>query len=144
MDTESVVFDKTKHEIGTSRVTLVFNRTFGQSAYPERTMITPEGSLSHFRSLDAIDPLVARLFGMVFSDFDRPVTKENLDGCEVGCQHIAGLLDLSLRLILKGEKFGWKFPEACLHPRHQANLADVVVLLSDKSRLLQLAKEIKS
>jgi len=144
MDTETAVFDNTKHEIGTSSVTLVFNRTFGQSAYPERTMITPEGSLSHFRSLDAIDPLVARLFGIVFHDFDRPVTKENLDECEVGCQHVAGLLDLSLRLMLKGEKFGWKFPETGLHPRHQGNLADVVILLSDQARLLQLAKETKS
>jgi len=144
MDTETAVFDNTKHEIGTSRVTLIFNRTFGQSAYPERKMITPEDSLSHFRALDAIDPFVARLFGVVFHDFDRPVTKENLDECEVGCQHVAGLLDLSLRLILKGEKFGWKFPEMCLHPRHQGNLADVVLILSDHSRLLQLAKEIKS
>lgn len=137
-------FDNTKHEIDARRVTLIFNRTFGQSAYPERTVITPEDSLSHFRSLDAVDPMVARLFGVVFHDFDRPVTKETLDECEVGCQHVAGLIDLSLRLILDGKPFVWKFPETGLHPRHQGNLADIVLILSDNTRLLQLAKEIKS
>jgi hypothetical protein len=141
---ETILLDNTKHEIDPRRVTLVFNRTFGQSAYPERTMVTPEDSLSHFRSLDGIDPLVARLFGVVFPDFDRPVTKEHLDECAVGCQHVTGLLDLSLRLILDGVKFGWKFPETGLHPRHQLNLADVVLILSDPARLRRLAQETKT
>lgn len=141
---ETVVFDSTKHEIDPRRVTLVFNRTFGQSAYPERRMITAEDSLSHYRELESIDPFVARLFAVVFPDFGRIVTREALDGCEVGCQHVAGLLDLSLRLLASGANVGWKFPETGLHPRHQANLADVILILSDPQRLLSLAKEIKA
>lgn len=142
---EPIVINREQHEIDPRRVTLVFNRTFGQSAYPARKMLTPEDSIDHFRTaMESIDPLVARLFAMVFHDFDRPVTKENLDECDAGCQHVAGLLDLSLRLVVQGVKFGWKHPETFLHPRHQGNLADVVLLLSDPSRLLQLAKESKS
>lgn len=141
---ETILFDGTKHEIEPRRVTLVFNRTLGQSAYPERTMITPEDSLSHFRCLDSIDPLVARLFGVVFHDFDRPVTKAILDECQAGCQHVAGLLDLSLRLIASETAIGWKEPETGLHPRHQGNLADVILILSDRARLIGLAKEVKS
>lgn len=139
----TIVVDKTKHEIEAKRVTLVFNQASGQTGYPGRKMISPEDSLDHFRELESIDPLVVRLFLVVFPDFDRPVTKDSLDECGAGFQQTAGLLDLSLRCIVDGVEFGWKYPESSMHPRHQANLADVVLLMTDRERLVRLAKETK-
>ena len=126
------IFDGDEHEIDARRVTLVFNTSFGESQYPGRTMVTPEMSLDKYRAIPEIDPLVAALFRVVVPDFPGPVVKKTLDDSGVAFRQVAGMFAATLELILQKKQFGWKYPEANLHPKYQANLGDAAVLLSDR------------
>jgi hypothetical protein len=129
--TEQVVFDGDSHEIDTGRLTLVFNKSFGESQYPDRVMVTPEMALDYFRGVDEIDRYSAALFRMVVHDFPGPVTKAVLSKCGAAFQQAAGLMAATVALIATQTKFGWKHPEGNLHPKYQGNLADVAIMLSD-------------
>jgi hypothetical protein len=135
MEKEKVIFDDTEHEIEVKPVTLVFNKSFGESKYLERTMITPEMTLEHFNSLEEIDHYTAKFFKFVIDDFPYEVNKENLSKCQMGFRHLIGLFSLTIMFMIKGTKFGWKYPETGLHPKYQANIADAMIILSNPSFL---------
>jgi hypothetical protein len=48
------------------------------------------------------------------------------------------MLDLTVRAMLSGQQFGWKYPENGLHPMYQGNIADVAIALTDPSKLRSL------
>lgn len=106
-------------------------------------MLTPELTLSYFNGLTEIGPYTEALFHQVVPDFNKPVTLANMRLAHVGFQHLIGLLELSFNYTCAGLKFGWKYPETYLHPRYQANLADVVILLSDLPKLREFILRIK-
>lgn len=141
--TETVTIDGKTHQIEPTRVTLVFNASGLRAEYPERVMITPEMTLNHYRQLGEIDRVSAALFRMVVTDFDRPVSREELDRCCDGFQHLAGLLSLTVRLIAHKHQIGWKYPETGLHPKYQGNLADVILLLTDAKSMDRFATSLE-
>ena len=144
MSTERVRFgDDPAVEIETSRINLVFNRDHRESTYLERIPLEPNLSLEHYRRLDKIDPFAAALFKIVVPDFDGEVTKESLDKCSFAFQQLAGLMSLTVTMIALRKKFVWKYPESGLHPRYQANLADVIILLSNPEAFEKFVKGVR-
>jgi hypothetical protein len=137
---EKVIFDKTEHEIEVAPVTLVFNKSFGESVYLERVMIDSEMTLKYYEEIKEIDPITVKLFKLVVPDFPYEIKKEIIDGCLIGFRHLIGLLSLTVQFIIKGVKFGWKYPESHIHPKYQANLADVIILLNNKEKLIEFVK----
>lgn len=127
MTKESIVIGDETLEIETRPITLVFNTSPLKSGYPNRHMIDPEWTLANYRSLVEITEATARLFKIVFPDFDLPITKASIDKCSLGHQHVVGLMALSIHFLNTRQPFGWRFPETYLHPRHQANLADALI-----------------
>jgi hypothetical protein len=125
---ETVFFDGTEHQIEPAPITMIFNTTHGESFYPDRMMIDPTMTLEHFNGMTEINPYTEAFFKLVVPDFDKPVTIEAMKRAAMGFRHLIGLFDLSLHLLLLKKAFGWKYPEAYIHPKYQANLGDALIL----------------
>jgi hypothetical protein len=136
---ETAVFNGDELTMDTGRLTLVFNKTHGESQYPDRFMIGPELSLSHFDSGDwEPSDVVEALFRAIIHDFGGRVTRDALAKCQPCFRQLAGMLDLTVQAMLAGKKFGWKYPENGLHPQYQGNIADVAIALTDPAKLKSL------
>lgn len=133
MNEETVIFEGEHHSIPTAPITLIFGTQNKESIYPERTEITSLETINHFNILRKIDPYSASFFKIVVKDFNKPVFIENISS--LSHKHLIGLFSLSLRLLLEEKKFVWKNPENFLHPRYQANLADVLIIFSNLKKL---------
>ena len=144
METEKVIFDNDEHSITVKPVTLIFNNTYGESVYPERVMIDSNMTLDHFKTLQEIDPYTAAFFKFVVDDYPHPVMKSFLEKSAIGCRHLIGLFSLSLELLSQQKKFGWKYPEANLHPRQQLNLADALIVFGQPERFVKLVKYVQA
>jgi hypothetical protein len=140
---ETVYFGEDKHVIETAPLTLVFNTSFKESFYPDRIMIDPEMTLDHFRRMEEINPYVAGFFKMVVPDFPEDIVMENLKNAAAGFQHLIGLFDLSLNMLLEKRKFGWRLPETYLHPKYQANLGDALITFAKPELFVKFITSIK-
>lgn len=140
---ESVFFGEEKHEIEVKPITLVFNSSPSESVYCERTMITPEMTVEHYRSLKEIDPYTVRFFKIVVPDYPFEVNKENIDKSVIAFQHLIGLFSLSLHCLAQNINFGWKYPESYLHPKYQGNIAEALIIFSDKAKFIKIITEVK-
>jgi hypothetical protein len=143
MTIEKIIVGEDEVSVEVKPITLIFNHCFRESAYPERTMITPEMSLDYFRGMEEIDPFTARFFSIVIPDFPLPIDKKNLEKCQVGFQQVVGMMGLSLNLLLQKKKFGWKYPESNLHPKYQLNLAEALMVFSNPNLFIKTIEEIK-
>lgn len=141
-DTEEVIFNDTAHQLELRRVVLVFNPEC-DSNYPGRLMLTPDITLKHFDELSEIGPYTQELFSIVVPDFNQPVNIANMRKAHIGFRHLVGLLELSFNYTCQQLKFGWKYPETYLHPRHQGNLGEILILLSDHKTLREFILRIK-
>lgn len=137
MSTERIAVDGESHVIETRRANLIFNTSPSEVRYERREVFDPEASLARYRGLTEIDPLVAALWRVVICDFHGEVTKESLDQCQTPYQQVIGLIMLTVEAIIAKTKFVWRRPESGLHPRHQVGLADLMLLFSDRERLIE-------
>lgn len=128
MTKETVFFDGDEHELERAPINLVFNTTHGESFYPDRFMIDPTATIEHFNSMKEINPYTAAFFKLVVPDFDKPITIAVMQQAALGFRHVVGLFDLSLNMLLLKKPFGWKHPEAYIHPKYQGNLVDALIL----------------
>jgi hypothetical protein len=105
-----------------------------------RFLIDPEVTLAHTAQVTALHPRTEGLFKLVFPEYDQPVTPANIRTEGLGMQHALGLIDLSLRCLQAGRKFGWRAPETFLDLSAQHGLADVLLALvaSAEANLLDL------
>jgi len=143
MATETVYIGKEPVTIKLAPITLMFNAGYKNTFYPDRVMIDADMTIAHFRQLAEISPFVAAFFKMVVPDYPYEINVANLREAVPGFQHLAGLLDLSLRFILQRRKFGWRYPETYLHPKYQANLADVMITLSSPEKFVGVITDVK-
>jgi hypothetical protein len=136
---ETAIYNGEPVNLETQRITLAFNKTHGESEYPDRTMIAPEMSLAHFDG-GGWEPsdVVEALFRAIVHDFDGRVTRAALAKCQPCFRQLAGMLDLTVQAMLAGQPFGWKYPENGLHPMYQGNIADVAIALTDPAKLRSL------
>jgi hypothetical protein len=67
---------------------------------------------------------------MVFKDWRGPLSQEVIAQQGLGFRHCAGRFDLTLKLMDKGIKIAWVYPEAGLHPAAQVELGDVAIYLT--------------
>lgn len=144
MATETIFVGKDEHQIPVAPVTVVFNSAHYSTHYPERVMITPEIALEYFGTLAEIDPYTAGLFKRVVTDYPHDVTLENLKTAPDGFRQLIGLFALSLQYLAAKKKFGWKYPEAQLHPRYQGNLADVLIMFNMPEQFIRFIQEIRN
>lgn len=84
---------------------------------------------------DRVNQLHARTLGEVkkiFPNFEWPKPRPWADGV----RFIVGLIDMTFKLVDVGAAnlVVWKYPEAFLHPAEAANLADVMIHISDYAR----------
>lgn len=136
--TTPAIFNGETVSLATSRLTLVFNQTHGESKYPGRFVIDEAASLSHFEECDEISDAAGAMLLAIVTDFEGDTTKASLRECQPAFRRLAGMLDLSARLIIAGVPFVLKYPESGLHPRYQGNIADVLIAFGDAPSLKSL------
>ena len=137
---EPAIFNGDTVSLDPRRTSLVFNTTHGESAYPERFSVTTEVSLAHSERIAEVTEVAGSLFRVVVPDWDGPVSKDKLSVSQPVFRRLAGMLDLTVWLMIAGVKFVWKYPEDGLHPKYQANLADVAIALTDPAMLKKILK----
>lgn len=130
MNTEKITCGGSEHEVELGPVTVLFNAAQKDIIYQDRIPITPEMTLAHFNTITNIDPYSACLFRIVVNDYKFPITVKQIQGSVLAFKHLIGLFSLSLKLMLEGKKFVWKYPESFLHPKYQGNVAEVIILMS--------------
>jgi hypothetical protein len=110
------------------------------SVQEDRLMIDPEVALAHADRVAALHPRTEQLFGVVFPEYGRPVTPAGIRNEGLGMLRALSLIDLSLRCLEAGRKFGWREPDILLDLPAQNGLADVLLALvaSDKASLIDL------
>ena len=143
MSKEKVFFGDSEHELDLKSVNLVYNQSFQESSYPERVMITPQMTVEWYSNLKDFDEYTSKFFKFVVADFPYEVTKENVDKCPSCFKHLIGLFSMTFFLLKRNVKFGWKYPEGNLHPKYQAQLADVIVLLTQEDFLKEFFEKAK-
>ena len=137
---ERAIFNGDKVELQTAKINLVFNKTHGESDYPDRLVIDSDVALQHYGWMEEVSDVAAALFVAVVNDWQGPVTKAALDASQPAFRRLAGMLDLTVRAMLAGQPFVWKYPEDGLHPMYQGNIADVMIALTDPPTLRALLK----
>jgi len=140
MQTEKVLCSGSEHNIEIRPITVVFNAAQKDTLYPDRVSITPEMTLKHFDELVEIDPYSAVLFRIVVDDYFFPVTKKQIQESVLAFKHLIGLFSLHFKLTIEGKKVVWKYPEAFLHPKYQANIAEVMILISDTDKFVDFIR----
>jgi hypothetical protein len=141
MMTEKAIFNGETHDIDVaSRATLVFNKTHGESDYPDRLVIDPETAMQHYEWMDEVSDVAASLMLAIVRDFDGPVTKAALERCQPAFRRLAGMLDLTARAMIEHVPVAWKYPEDGLHPQYHGNIADVMLALSNPDALRAILK----
>lgn len=143
MTTETIKVGEDSLTIELKPVTVVFNSGQKEVEYPDRVPLTPEVTMSHFERMSEIDPYTACLFRIVVHDYAYPVTKDNINKSVSAFKHLVGLFSLSLFLMVEGKKFVWKYPEYCLHPRYQGNIADAMILMSDQEHFIRFIRSVQ-
>jgi len=69
---------------------------------------------------------------MIFKNWEGHLSQEVIAEQGLGFRHAAGMFDLTLKLMDKGVKIVWVYPEAGLHPSAQVELGDVAIYLVNK------------
>lgn len=86
-------------------------------------VLDPEVTKFHGARVQQLDERTLDLVHMII---DQP-WPQNSEHRSLVTQHLIGLVDLTLKLSDKGiGTLVWKHPETHLHPKHQANMADMV------------------
>lgn len=143
MPTETIYVGKDEVKVPTAPITLIFNRAPSDTFYPDRLMIDPEMTRAHFEKMTEINPFVAAFFKLVVRDYPHDVTLANVKQAVPGFKHLVALFDLSLQFLLEGRKFGWKYPETYLHPCYQVELAEALIVFSDREKFIKFIQEVK-
>jgi len=137
---ETIILGGQAHEIEVRPITLICkapNVPFDVQT-PGRVMIDTFMTVKHTQEVIRLHPRTEKLFRLVFPDYRQDVTPDNIRREGTGMQHVLGLVDLSLRYLDENIRFGWRYPEAHLHPAAQAPLADVLIALVGTERLLDI------
>lgn len=143
MPEETVLIGTEEVKLKLAPITLVYSQTYKNTFYPDRLMIDAEMTINHFNQLREISPFAAAFFKIVVPDYPDAITLDSLKGAAPGFQHLIGLFEISLQLILQRKKFGWKYPESYLHPKYQLNLADAMIAMSDPKKFAAIITEVK-
>tara|TARA_Y100001973_G_scaffold97974_1_gene154861 strand:+ start:1080 stop:1544 length:465 start_codon:yes stop_codon:yes gene_type:complete len=122
-------------EISQRPITAFFHNLDEEVHFEDCCVLDYVLSLRRYDSMISIDPFVAALWKIVFQNFSGDVTKESLEKCSEAHRSFVGRIDLTLRCMIENTKFVWRFPEMGLHPRNEVNIADLLILLSDKKQL---------
>lgn len=132
---QKILIGKSEHEIEVKPVTVVFNAGHQDTVYVDRVSITPDMTLAHFDSLTEIDKYTCCLFKIIVQDYPNPVNIKNIKNSVPAFKHLIGMFSLSIKLMAEGKKIVWKYPEYCLHPKYQGNIAEVMILFMKQSSL---------
>jgi len=133
MSKETVTISGTAHEIDVKPITIVCKspKILDKIEYhPERVRLEPEVVVYHAERVQMFHHRTAELVAYVFELEDSTLVTPDWcrsKGREV--LQVAGLIDMSLKLFSKGVPCVWVEPESGLHPRHQCQLADVLIQL---------------
>tara|TARA_Y100000034_G_scaffold130495_1_gene189096 strand:+ start:3218 stop:3643 length:426 start_codon:yes stop_codon:yes gene_type:complete len=120
------------HEIEVRPLTLLFKspNLTQDVEYAERIPLDYEVCTYHMDRVQKFHALTPILVKMVFVDYDKEITPGNCRDEGRGFQHIAGLMDMTLKFMDKGVPIAWVHPESHIHPKHQCQLGDVAVCLA--------------
>jgi hypothetical protein len=131
----TAIFNGGPLQLDARRITLVFNKTHGESSYPNAVNITPQSSLEYFRGMGEPSDVAEAFFRAIVHDWEGPVSREALVNSQPCFRRLAAMLEQSVRLMIEGRQFAWKYPEDGLHPIYQGNIADVVIAMGDAGKL---------
>lgn len=130
MTTEIIKVGEESHEIEVRPITLIYTSPdlHERLSYPSRIPLGTEETEYHISRVQKFHPTTAQMVAHVFGIKD--VNQVNPDWCRQagsGIRHIAGLLDLSLKMCQMGVPFVWIHPESFLHPKAQCQLGDILL-----------------
>lgn len=129
---ETIMANGEAHGVETRPLTLIFHHGMMAISAPERVEINPTTTLQAAKEINETEyaALVADgleyFFRRVFPGETLPGSSYALKDSILGVQHVIGMLILIREAVRFGRKPFIKFPETYLHPRHQANLADLL------------------
>lgn len=135
MTKETIIIGKEKHDIEVKPLTLICpgaNLT-DSIKYPKRLKIDFEASIYHIERVQKFHDETRKFIRQVFKIAESvPLYPDQVRKMGDGIRHFAGRIDLSLKLIQMKVPFVWVYPEACIYPANQAEMADVAIELSKR------------
>ncbi len=141
MMTERAFFNGDEVVLPASRINVVFNQTHGDSDYPDAIVIDSDTAMQHYAWIEEVSDVAAAMFRATVLDWDGGVTKSVLDKSQPCFRRLAAMFDLTARAMIAKKSVAWKYPEDGLHPRYQANLADVAIAITDPVALRRLLEQ---
>lgn len=131
----TAIFDGQPLQLDTRRVSVVFNKTHGESFYPNVVNITPQSSMSYYATMGEPSDVSEAFFRYIVRDWGGPVSKAALDKSQPCFRRLAAMLDQTVNLMIERRQFVWKYPEDGLHPQYQGNIADIAIALGNAGSL---------
>jgi hypothetical protein len=108
----------------------------GHPARKRPTMVTIDVQASTFHAdrVVVVHPDFETAWNTIDTGLPAPMTMEARGpNAGSGVRHLAGLIDMTLKLHDLGMSVCWRYPESMLHPKWQCGLGDLVIYL-DKRR----------
>ncbi len=132
MNPEVISVGNDVHEIELRPITLIFkDPALAQDIeYASRISLDYDVCTYHMERVQKFHRLTPVLIKMVFTDYEKEITPGNCREEGRGFQHISGLLDMTLKFRDQGVPIVWVHPESHIHPKHEAQLADVIICLA--------------
>jgi len=129
-----IVAGQQEHEIATRRFTLVVPAAnmHHRIRYPGHVTLDLEACEYHIRLVQKLHLEFQKFFSIVFPDVE--ISPENIRQQSTGVLHVAGRVDMTLKLQDLDAPIVWQYPEAGLHPATQLQLADLMIALRLRSR----------
>jgi hypothetical protein len=122
------------HEVDASKINLVFKSPehTGELKYPDHVPLDAEACIYHMDRVQKFDSRTPELVCMVFKHLKpEQITPDWVRQQDKGVQHLAGRVDMTIKLQDKGVRIMWKLPEAYLHPKWQCELGDLLIHMSN-------------
>ena len=126
-------------EIEVKPITLIFKSSdlYDDVKYKERFPIDMEASIYHIERVKVLHAntlyFLEKAMPAAYKEFKNlPVEAipYYINQSGAGMKHLAGRLDLTLKLMDMKVPIAWVYPEACLHPSVQVVLGDILIELT--------------
>ena len=124
-----------KHEVTVKPLTLVCSgedMAASKFGYPGRMEITSEMTIYHAQRVKVLHPRFAECWNKMFEKQEHKPScnPDEIRKAGTGLLHLAGLIDMSLKLVDQKVPLAFIHPETHLHPALQAQLGDFFIYLT--------------
>lgn len=124
------------HQVEVKPITLVCSGAdmmVSKLGYPERLEITSTMTIYHAQRVKVLHPKFAECWERIFANQDHKPScnPDEIRQAGTGLLHLAGLIDMALKLTDMKIPLAFIHPEAHLHPAIQGPLSDFFIYLTE-------------